>query len=139
MKRTNLTTWDKIIGPPWDSYNLSAFIIFTIFVVNFCIAAFISETKELDWIFRKTSHQWNRSWHNIDTIETSDAIRVWLTLKGPLSVLKLIPGTYFNQTGKPLEKKKECSGNIVAYITFLILYENNSSVIKYPKFHSAQA
>lgn len=26
----------------------------------------------------------------------------WPTLKGSLSVLKLMPGTYFNQTGKPL-------------------------------------
>lgn len=25
-----------------------------------------------------------------------------VTLKGSLSVLKLMPGTYFNQTGKPL-------------------------------------
>lgn len=28
------------------------------------------------------------------------------TLKGSLSVLKLTPGTNFNQTGKPLEKKR---------------------------------
>lgn len=29
------------------------------------------------------------------------------TLKGSLSVLKLIPGTYFNQTGNPLQKKNK--------------------------------
>lgn len=29
------------------------------------------------------------------------------TLKASLSVLKLIPGTYFNQTGNPLYKKKK--------------------------------
>ncbi|KAJ0504349.1 hypothetical protein HanHA89_Chr12g0458301 [Helianthus annuus] len=29
-----------IIGPPSFSYNLSAFIIFTIFLVNFSIAAY---------------------------------------------------------------------------------------------------
>lgn len=29
------------------------------------------------------------------------------TLKGPLSVLKLIPGTYFNQTGNPLHRFQE--------------------------------
>ena len=31
--------------------------------------------------------------------------RNWLTLKGPLFVLKLIPGMYFSQTGKPLKNK----------------------------------
>jgi len=30
-----------------------------------------------------------------------------LTLKGSLSVLKLIPGMYFSQTGKPLKTNKK--------------------------------
>lgn len=41
-------------------------------------------------------------------------IQEWVqnrTLKGALSVLKLIPGTYFNQTGNPLWKNRKKEQN----------------------------
>lgn len=41
-----LLTWDKIIGPPWDSYNLSAFIIFTIFLVNLSIWNWVVQNQK---------------------------------------------------------------------------------------------
>jgi hypothetical protein len=33
--------------------------------------------------------------------------RTILAMNGSLSVLKLMPGTYFSQTGKPLQEKGE--------------------------------
>lgn len=37
----------------------------------------------------------------------SVCVRERITLKGSLLVLKLIPGTYFNHTGKPLKLEKK--------------------------------
>lgn len=38
--RKKLFTWDKMMGPPCEAYSLSDFIMFTIFVVKFCMKAF---------------------------------------------------------------------------------------------------
>jgi len=50
-----MATWERIIGPPWVSNNLSAFIMLTIFVVNFCIWAFIVANlkSKINYIKRK--------------------------------------------------------------------------------------
>lgn len=50
-----------------------------------------------------------KRWWQSETIEESGKCRevrnMISTLKGPLSVLKLMPGTYFNHTGNPLSHK----------------------------------
>lgn len=91
--------WERIIGPPWEAKSSSLFIISTIFCVNPCMAI---------WKIHK-----NMSiikWKNAKKKEVCKFQKYFQagdakwTLKGSLSVLKLIPGTYFNQTGNPLQK-----------------------------------
>lgn len=73
----------------------------------------------------------------------------WVTLKGALSVLKAIPGTYFSQTGNPLKLEK--TEQKTEYVNTMIFLKTKMKATKeisykwfvidliiYPKFHSAQ-
>ena len=85
--------------------------------------------------------------NNESSIADMMKVSTLLTLKGPLSVLKAMPGTYFNQTGNPLNlKQNKDKKTEIEYIYISMLNPKKIKIslffllnlIIYPKFHSAQ-